>query len=253
MTLLSKIQTSIPTATQAQVDEVLQAFNKTEAEIIDNQNRYNAFLARIAGKQSGLVTRPDGIAPKQPIENLSTPTVQPIAAPVAAVTGMVDRDWKAFEMNNVEDLTDIELDSLFTYKKQQIARLNRLREIAELDGQAVDLQSQNVSHQQTSLDMEIEFKRVAAQLQVKRSNADALLSKTTEVAKRMAENETDRQLVALDQIEEAGKKTVLPAEVNALRAVQRQMVSLNMAQAVINQTPMAIAGAPHQGTVTIDA
>ena len=249
MQLLQKIQQSIEGATQPQLDEALRDMKRSEADVNANPALLNPLKAKIAGMQRGL-SRSSALIVK-PAETSVAPQAQPNAAPKGeAVTG--HRNWKAFDMNNVEELTDDELDSLHDFKLKQIARLNRIRQIAELEGQAVDLQSQSVSQQQASLDLELEFKRVAAQLEVKKANAESLLQKTTEVAKRMASNENDRQFDALDQIEEAGKKTVLPAEVNALRARQRQVLSMNQAQGILNQTPMALAGSPTQSMQTID-
>lgn len=251
MSLLQKIQESLPSATQAQVDEVLAKFDKSEAHVLSKPNVLAAFLNRIAGMQSSLASRPDGIAPKIPTDNIVATPSEPIAAPKSeAVTG--DRDWAAVTQSDIELLS---YDDLLAYegwciKQNEMAKVRR--RIAALRSESLDLEAQSVEDRQAGFEVEMEFKRASASLRVQELNAPKLLEKTTEVAERIAGNQMDRQLESLEALEETAKKTLTAGELSVLRARQQQSILSNKAQGILNQTPMALAGSPTQSMQTID-
>lgn len=54
MSLLNKIQEIVPTATQSQLDQVLESTGKSEKEVSENQSYFKAVLKRIENAQTGL-------------------------------------------------------------------------------------------------------------------------------------------------------------------------------------------------------
>ena len=254
MQLLQKIQQSIEGATQSQLEEALREMKRTEDDVNANPALLNPLKAKIAEMQRGLARSSAPIV--KPAEAPIAPATyqpEPITAPkVEAVTG--DRDWAAVTQSDIEALT---YDDLLAYegwciKQNEMAKVRR--RISALRSESLDLEAQSVEDRQAGFEVEMEFKRASASLRVQELNAPKLLEKTTEVAERIAGNQMDRQLESLEALEETAKKTLTAGELSVLRAKQQQSILSNKAQGILNRTPMAIAGAPHQETVTtIDA
>ena len=252
MQLLEKIQQSIEDATQSQLEDALQSINKTEAQVNSNPALIPTLKAKVAGMQRGLARS------SAPIVKTAEPTIaasatqpEPITAPKGEAV-MGDRDWSAVTQSDIESLG---YDDLLAYegwciKQNEMAKVRR--RIAALRSESLDLEAQSVEDRQAGFEVEMEFKRASASLRVQELNAPKLLEKTTEVAERIAGNQMDRQLESLEALEETAKKTLTAGELSVLRAKQQQSVLNNKAQGILNQTPMALAGAPTQQMTTIN-
>lgn len=70
--LLNKIQEIIPTATQEQLNKVLEAVGKSEKEVLENESYFKAVLKRIENAQTGLAKLdPDPKPIKKEANNVS--------------------------------------------------------------------------------------------------------------------------------------------------------------------------------------
>ena len=252
-TLLAKIQQSIPTVTQAQLDAALTEIGRTEVAVNGNPALLNPLKAKLAGMQRGLATRTEGLAPKQPIENLATPTAQPIAAPVAPVAGTVDRDWSTFDQTKLRSLSLAEIKSFTAWQEEEIEKAEFLRVCNANDARLANLNVQLNEEFEGAFDLKVNVAQTTARLKVQAEKAPEFIDAVAAIETATIESRFSKQLEAVKQTAKVQQATVGLGELSLLRSKVEQAKMNNEAHRILALMPMEQVEIPTQEMVTIDA
>ena len=242
MALQEKIQSEFPDLTEAQYEYARTAFKgKSDAQILSDQRLYKALQNKILERQGSSlsVSEPVSTAQIQTVEPTTQPTeVQSAEVPKAVPQG--DRDWGEFDSNKIATLTQAEILEFTVWQKNQNDRLAALEVLANTLKEGVVLKAKNLKEQQDIFSATLEVERTQKAFDVQSENAKKLLDAGVAASNRSSQDQVDRMLETFKEIETTLKQTPTLGENLALQAKKQQMIMLNEANSIKNQTERAI-------------
>ena len=254
MTLLETIQETIPTATQSQVSDILQAQNTTESAVMSKTARLAVFIGLVGKAQpNAMATRSQIISAPTSVPAPKVVTTAPVAPvnPIAKLS--TSFDWE----NATDEECDAEDDRLSKLAARSLRKANALkleRQIAATNADIYDDEAQTIDLNQKGLDASQELAKQRAMLEVQAASAPRLLQMQIDAATSIATDRITRTEAAIDAGKSAMKETPLASEIAAFRAKLTQCEMMNRATSIANATPALLGAAqPEPQLVTIDA
>ena len=254
--LLTKIQETIGTATQADVDEVLKKFsNQSEREILANPGKLKAFRNIVAGLQSQLVATAGGIAPKIEVIAPIGEVVEADRSEAPAVEAVADPET----VESVEDIDEqiAKLRAQTERKRKQAELQQAIRELAEADSELLTAESETLDLEEVTLQAKQDHEVRKSSVKVRKQSADELLALASTNGEAIGKDWADRTRSALNETVDLAKTTPLKVEIGVGRLGKHRSIQLNQLIALQNgteaETPRMSLAASADQTVTLEA
>ena len=254
MTLLEIIQETIPTATQEQVSDILQAHSTTETAVLSKPGKLAAFIGLVEKSQPG------GMATRSQIISASTSEPAPkvvTTAPIATVnTQPTDRDWAKFDPNELSALTYEDLELYSEWQEKEEKRITLLNRIQGKRATTIASTEESLKNQLTIAETNRRVLQAKAQVEYATNQGAELDDLAVSVGTAAMVDQFDREKKALRDLATVGKETPTLGQVALLQATVIQRNRLNRSNAIANSiAPIVnrIGASTEKEMVTIDA
>ena len=253
MTLLEIIQETIPTATQEQVSDILQAHSTTETAVLSKPGKLAAFVGLVEKAQPG------GMATRSQIISASTAPAPKVVttAPVAPVNPQpIDRNWAKFNPDELANLSYEDMESYSAWQDMEEKRITLLNKIQSKRAATGISTEESLKNQLTIAETNRRVLQAKAQVEYATTQGKELDELAVSVGTESMVDQFDREKKALQSLATVGKETPTLGQVALLQATVIQRDRLNRSNAIANTIAPKVnrlEASTEKEMVTIDA
>jgi hypothetical protein len=250
--LLNKVRETIPAATIAQLEDILNTIGSTPESVMSKPGKIQSFLAMVQKAQPGGLAPVETPAPIAPV-----PTPAPTEAPKAPIVPSEggDRDWSKFNIRDLATLSMAELKEFKAWRAEEAERKALMNEILGEEADAIAAEEEALKNRLTIDETNRRILKAKAQVEFMEQKGSDLDKLSLETGKELAADYLERETKAFKSVLDLGKQTPTEGELAHLQAQVVNRSRMNRANTIANSiAPLvkAIGGAEEQNVQTID-